>query len=35
MIREWQLVLGRHAKVLETSPNANTTDEGPSFADVM
>ncbi len=35
MIREWQLVLGRHAKALETSPNANTTDEGPSFADVM
>lgn len=36
MIREWQIVLGRHAKALEQSPNANnTTNDGPSFADVM
>lgn len=34
MIREWQLVLGRHAKALEQSPSTNTGGE-PSFAEVM
>lgn len=35
LIREWQLLLGRHAKALEETPQTIGNNAGPSFAEVM